>query len=52
MIVLTGLDDAAAGEAAVEAGAQDYLVKGQVSGALLSRSPGPQRPAFRRRCSG
>jgi serine phosphatase RsbU (regulator of sigma subunit) len=38
VIVLTGFDDAAAGESAVESGAQDYLVKGQVSGALLARS--------------
>jgi serine phosphatase RsbU (regulator of sigma subunit) len=38
VIVLTGFDDEAAGEAAVKTGAQDYLVKGQVSGALLARS--------------
>jgi serine phosphatase RsbU (regulator of sigma subunit) len=38
LIVLTGLDDEAAGIAAVEAGAQDYLVKGNVDGDHLSRS--------------
>ncbi len=38
LIVLTGLDDKAAGVAAVEAGAQDYLVKGHVDGEQLARS--------------
>jgi serine phosphatase RsbU (regulator of sigma subunit) len=38
LIVLTGLDDAAAGVAAVDAGAQDYLVKGSVDGAQLARA--------------
>jgi serine phosphatase RsbU (regulator of sigma subunit) len=38
LIVLTGLDDEAAGVAAVEAGAQDYLVKGNVDGDQLARS--------------
>lgn len=38
LIVLTGLDDEAAGVAAVEAGAQDYLVKGNVAGEQLARS--------------
>lgn len=38
LIVLTGLDDAAAGVAAVQAGAQDYLVKGNVGGDQLARS--------------
>ncbi|MHB1469792.1 MAG: PP2C family protein-serine/threonine phosphatase, partial [Solirubrobacteraceae bacterium] len=38
LIVLTGLADEAAGIAAVEAGAQDYLVKGHVEGDQLARS--------------
>ena len=38
VVVLTGLDDEAAGEAAVEAGAQDFLVKGKVDGGLLARA--------------
>ncbi len=38
LIVLTGLADEAAGVAAVEAGAQDYLVKGNVEGEQLARS--------------
>ena len=38
VIMLTGLDDEAAGEAAVEAGAQDFLVKGKVDGSLLARA--------------
>ena len=38
LIVLTGLDDEAAGAAAVSAGAQDYLVKGQVDGRGLARA--------------
>ena len=37
VIVLTGLADEHLGAAAVRAGAQDYLVKGQVDGALLNR---------------
>ncbi|HUN78309.1 MAG TPA: fused response regulator/phosphatase [Solirubrobacteraceae bacterium] len=38
LIVLTGLDNEAAGVAAVAAGAQDYLVKGKVGGGVLGRS--------------
>ncbi len=38
LIVLTGLDDEAAGTAALQAGAQDYLVKGSVGGDQLARS--------------
>lgn len=38
MIVFTGLDEGAAGEAAMQAGAQDYLVKGKVDGSLLARA--------------
>ncbi len=37
VVVLTGLSDEHLGEAAVGAGAQDYLVKGQVDGILLNR---------------
>jgi len=37
VVVLTGLADEHLGEAAVAAGAQDYLVKGQVDGFLLQR---------------
>jgi len=38
IIVLTGLDDDALGVDAIHAGAQEYLTKGQVEGALLRRS--------------
>src|ERR1700684_603031 len=38
LIVLTGLADEAAGVAAVQAGAQDYLIKGNVDGNQLVRS--------------
>jgi serine phosphatase RsbU (regulator of sigma subunit) len=38
VLVLTGLNDAVVGAAAVAAGAQDYLVKGQVDGVLLGRT--------------
>jgi two-component system cell cycle response regulator len=38
VIVLTGLEDDDLALAAVQAGAQDYLVKGQVDGALIARS--------------
>src|SRR6202044_3093469 len=37
VVVLTGLADEYLGEQAVKAGAQDYLVKGDVSGKLLLR---------------
>jgi serine phosphatase RsbU (regulator of sigma subunit) len=38
VICFTGLNDERSGAAAVAAGAQDYLVKGQVDGDLLNRS--------------
>ncbi|HTA97778.1 MAG TPA: SpoIIE family protein phosphatase [Solirubrobacteraceae bacterium] len=38
LVVLTGLNDEAAGVGAVEAGAQDYLVKGHVDGNQLARA--------------
>jgi serine phosphatase RsbU (regulator of sigma subunit) len=38
VVVLTGFNDARHGIAAVAAGAQDYLVKGQASGELLART--------------
>src|SRR6185312_9894386 len=38
LIVLTGLADEAAGVRAVQAGAQDYLIKGHVDGNQLVRS--------------
>ncbi|GAB2572893.1 fused response regulator/phosphatase [Paractinoplanes abujensis] len=38
VVVLTGLNDAATGSAAVAAGAQDYLVKDQVDEAVLART--------------
>ena len=37
VVVLTGMEDEYLGEQAVRAGAQDYLVKGDVSGKLLHR---------------
>ncbi len=38
VLVLTGLDDSVTGAAAVAAGAEDYLVKGQVDGIVLGRA--------------
>ncbi|GIF02417.1 PP2C family protein-serine/threonine phosphatase [Paractinoplanes rishiriensis] len=38
VLMLTGLNDAATGSAAVLAGAQDYLVKDQVDAAVLART--------------
>jgi serine phosphatase RsbU (regulator of sigma subunit) len=38
VVVMTGLDDRAAGLAAVRAGAQDYLVKGQVEAEWFGRT--------------
>ncbi|HUW50644.1 MAG TPA: diguanylate cyclase [Sulfuricella sp.] len=38
IVILTGLDDVDTGIQAVRAGAQDYLVKGEVTGHLLVRS--------------
>lgn len=38
IVVLTGLDDEATALNAVHQGAQDYLVKGEISGGLLIRS--------------
>jgi two-component system cell cycle sensor histidine kinase/response regulator CckA len=38
IVVLTGLDDEELSIEAVQGGAQDYLVKGRVDGALLARS--------------
>src|SRR4051794_24395671 len=38
ILVLTGLDDETIGLEAVQNGAQDYLVKGQIDGQLLARS--------------
>jgi serine phosphatase RsbU (regulator of sigma subunit) len=37
VVVLTGMDDEYLGEEAVRAGAQDYLVKGEVTGKMLHR---------------
>jgi glutamate dehydrogenase (NAD(P)+) len=38
IVILTGLDDVKLGAKAVEAGAQDYLVKGQLTSAALTRA--------------
>ncbi len=40
IVVLTGLDDESLALRAVEAGAQDYLVKGRVDGAVLVKAMG------------
>ncbi len=46
VVVLTALDDEAAGLEALKQGAQDYLIKGQVDGRLLGRAI---RPALERK---
>jgi diguanylate cyclase (GGDEF)-like protein len=38
IVVLTSIDDASVGLQAVQAGAQDYLIKGQIESGLLTRS--------------
>ncbi|MCX5761619.1 MAG: response regulator, partial [Gemmatimonadetes bacterium] len=38
LVVLTGLNDSRIGEAAILLGAQDYLVKDEVDGAMLART--------------
>lgn len=38
IVVLTGIDDEAMGPRALEIGAQDYLVKGELAGSALARS--------------
>lgn len=38
IVVLTSIEDEALGLTLIQAGAQDYLVKGQVTGALLTRA--------------
>ncbi len=38
VVVQTGLDDVQLAAKAVESGAQDYLIKGQISGAVLNRA--------------
>ncbi len=38
IVVLTGTDDETLGMRLIQAGAQDYLIKGQVTGPLLTRS--------------
>jgi diguanylate cyclase (GGDEF)-like protein len=38
VVVLTGTDDETVGLAALQSGAQDYLIKGQVDGQVLARS--------------
>src|SRR5947209_9375534 len=38
VVILTGTDDVKLGARAVEAGAQDYLVKGGITAAALSRA--------------
>lgn len=38
IVVLTGLDDETVAATTIHAGAQDYLIKGEVSGSLIARS--------------
>lgn len=38
VVILTGLDDEAVAVSAMQAGAQDYLVKGQMDGQLITRA--------------
>lgn len=59
IVVLTGFDDETLATGAMQLGAQDYLVKGQVTGSLLVRSiryaierqRAEQRSTSRRPCS-
>jgi PleD family two-component response regulator len=51
IIVLTGLDDAKRRAEALEAGAQDYIVKGSVDGAELAERVGAAIEQRRRECA-